>query len=257
MNDFAASPGQVSDLSSSGLSNNFSNLPSNNVDSAFNSDRVQPRQVASGVTRGTQFVGYGSVKIDGANERISVGENNEANLILGDQSDSNSNFGFSVSDGSHPRFLGGKFPDGNIKIKLSQVGYDVSTATDDQLIWSSDFNMFKIVRTGAASITPPSSWTSMSTISVPIPHAQLTTPAVSVYVTNPNLSFLGYTSPGLANLPSSIFLNTSGSLLYSASKVDETNLYIELTNVTGLTTGWEVYTWTYKYYIMKETAAAS
>lgn len=52
MNDFAASPGQVGDLSSSGLKNEFSNLPGNNVDSAFNSDRVQPRQVATGVTRG-------------------------------------------------------------------------------------------------------------------------------------------------------------------------------------------------------------
>ena len=108
-------------------------------------------KLQTGNLRGTQGVGYGSVKIDGANKRISVGSD-QASLILGDQSSTDNSFGLSVSDGTYPRLLAGEYPDGSIKIKLSQAGYDVNTATDDQLIWSSDFNMFKIAATGTATV---------------------------------------------------------------------------------------------------------
>lgn len=36
--------------------------------------RVLPRQLSTGSTRGTQTVGYGDTKIDGSNNRISVGD---------------------------------------------------------------------------------------------------------------------------------------------------------------------------------------
>ena len=39
----------------------------------------------------------------------------------------------------------GGFSNGSVGIKLSQPGVDVLSATDEQLIFSSDFNMFKIV----------------------------------------------------------------------------------------------------------------
>lgn len=40
----------------------------------------------------------------------------------------------------------GGFSNGDLGIKLSQEGVDVLSATNDQLIWSSDFNSFKIVQ---------------------------------------------------------------------------------------------------------------
>jgi hypothetical protein len=59
-------------------------------------------------------------------------------------------------DSGTPRLLTGYqqdgFDNGNVGIKLSQEGYDVQSATGDQLIWSSDFNSFKIVQSGTAEI---------------------------------------------------------------------------------------------------------
>lgn len=217
---------------------------------------VDAFKVQTGNMRGVQGVGYGSVKLDGANNRITVGGTG-TNLILGDQSSTDTAFGLSVSDGSHPRLLAGQYPDGSIKIKLSQAGFDVNTATDDQLIWSSDFNMFKIIRSGAATLSPPASWTNGQVIRVAIPHGQLKAPSYQVYVTNPALG-ASYIFSGLSNLPSSIYYPTAGGgcVLMSQAEVDNVNLYIDLVNMTGLTaTGLDVFTWSFKYYILKETAA--
>lgn len=45
------------------------------------------------------------------------------------------------------------FDNGNVGVKMSQSGVDVQTATDDQLIFSTDFNLFKIVATGTLTVT--------------------------------------------------------------------------------------------------------
>lgn len=59
-------------------------------------------------------------------------------------------------DSGTPRLLEGfqlgGFSNGDVGIKLSQPGQDVTTATDNQLIWSSDFNMFKIVDSGTTEV---------------------------------------------------------------------------------------------------------
>lgn len=46
------------------------------------------------------------------------------------------------------RILIGKKEDGKYAIKVSSVGYDVDTATDDQLVMNSDWNMWKIITHG-------------------------------------------------------------------------------------------------------------
>ncbi len=140
--------------------------------------RMLPRQVSTGALRGTQTVGYGGVKIDGSNNRIILNAN-DTTVTIGDTSDTDSTTGVSLKDSSGNTFvtlgkgtdggtttgltiydgdntrrlLGGQFPDGQVKIKLSQIGYDVAFATDDQLIWSSDFNMFKIVDDGSIPLS--------------------------------------------------------------------------------------------------------
>lgn len=55
------------------------------------------------------------------------------------------------------RILIGKKEDGKYAIKVSEAGYDVDTATDDQLVMSSDWNMWKIIRSG--EITAPGATT--------------------------------------------------------------------------------------------------
>jgi hypothetical protein len=67
-NPFGVDPGKVTDLSSSGLSNDFTNIANNDPFQNLESDRVQPRQVASGVERGTKRI----VNIDGS--YITLGE---------------------------------------------------------------------------------------------------------------------------------------------------------------------------------------
>lgn len=43
----------LSDSTSYKLSNDFNTIPNNDIDNVINSNRVEPRQVATGVTRGT------------------------------------------------------------------------------------------------------------------------------------------------------------------------------------------------------------
>lgn len=46
------------------------------------------------------------------------------------------------------------FSNGSMGVKLSQEGVDVLDATSEQLIWSSDFNSFKILATGTFDSSP-------------------------------------------------------------------------------------------------------
>lgn len=47
------------------------------------------------------------------------------------------------------RIIIGRKEDGGYSIKVSAAGYDVNTATDDQLVMNSDWNMWKIVHSGS------------------------------------------------------------------------------------------------------------
>jgi hypothetical protein len=68
MGPFGASPGGIDDLASQGLKNELNNIPQNDIETLIDADRVQPRQVASGVQRGTQRI----VSTDGS--YITLGE---------------------------------------------------------------------------------------------------------------------------------------------------------------------------------------
>lgn len=73
--------------------------------------------------------------------------------------------GSKLSDGANDRiimgFQKGGFGEKDFGFKVSQEGYDVKTADDSQLIMSSAFNMFKILKTGTLQlplITSPSTY---------------------------------------------------------------------------------------------------
>ncbi len=57
-----------------------------------------------------------------------------------------------INDGSDDRLIMGQEDDGDIVFKVSQPGYNVNTATDQQLAFSSQFNSFKIIQSGEAII---------------------------------------------------------------------------------------------------------
>lgn len=76
--------------------------------------------------------------------------------------------GQSVGDGTNERVITGYQKDGfgtgkDYGIKVSQDGVDVRTASDDQLVMSSAFNMFKIVGTGEVTIVKQANSTSANT----------------------------------------------------------------------------------------------
>lgn len=61
---------------------NVEGIRNNEVDSG-NTDRILPRQLSTGSTRGTQTVGYGNTKIDGSNNRITIGAPDGSSIGIG------------------------------------------------------------------------------------------------------------------------------------------------------------------------------
>lgn len=156
-------------------------------------------------------------------------------------------------DSNTPRLLIGYqkdgFSNGNVGVKLSQEGVDVSAATDDELIWSSDFNMFKIAYTGTVTITSAApSTTSQATVDLGA--TTLTkAPAFMAYT-----EFLFSGDLYSVQLPwSQTAAGSVGVIIFANTRIASGNLKFDayITNWTGAPTGdYEV-----KYYIFKETAA--
>lgn len=159
-----------------------------------------------------------------------------------------------VGDGTQQRVLTGFQKDGfgdgkDYGIKVSQEGFDVRTATDDQLVMSSGFNMFKIVDTGTASYSG-GSIASGSKDTVTIPHSLSDTPAFLIYTTSPAIFGHG---GGLVQTP--LMYAVSGtSVINLYGRADTSNLYIDFLNVSASTQDLTGFTWNFKYYILVETA---
>lgn len=145
--------------------------------------RILPRQLSTGTLRGTQNVGYGSVKIDGSNDRITIGDNNGDSITLGSTSNNvetgavSQGFGLNITDSNNASISVGINNDGNVQLLfndsqtnrlligknnsgqevvwISPTGVDVTTADPNQpnqLIFNSNQNIFKIVKTGTVTI---------------------------------------------------------------------------------------------------------
>ena len=104
---------------------------------------IQPYEIGTGVLRGTQTYLFGNTKLE-------IGQNIKDRTT-----------GFMVYDNApNRRMLFGQYPDGTVKMKLSKPGFDADKASDDQLIWSSDFNGFKIVNKIQITVAIPSAGSS-------------------------------------------------------------------------------------------------
>jgi len=142
---FGVSPGKVDDLASSGLTNEFATISNNNLGDALSSDRVQPRQLGSGVLRGTQRI----VNTDGSYITLGVipdtnGEfgiaffDANANLISKDQGaakyqydDSGDQVSVSgeLSDGDY----GLQFSDGTVTTTIKAGSFKQNDGTNDRI----------------------------------------------------------------------------------------------------------------------------
>ena len=83
------------------------------------------------------------ISINGTSQMITVGTNNRIEIDAGNQR-------ILMKDTSDVNRI--LLDSQNGDFKLSQSGNNVLTCTDDKLIWSSDFNSFKIVQAGTATV---------------------------------------------------------------------------------------------------------
>lgn len=158
-------------------------------------------------------------------------------------------------DAGTPRLLIGYqqdgFSNGNVGVKLSQENVDVSAATDDQLIWSSDFNMFKITHTGTATI-PSAAASTTSDVSVDLGVTTLTyAPAFTAYT-----QFLFSGDLYSVQMPwSQTSAGSVSIVIYGDTRISSGHLFFDahITNWTGTDSG----AYDVRYYIFQETAAPS
>lgn len=130
----------------------------------------------------------------------------------------------------------------NVGLKVSQENQDVVTATNDQLVFNSDNNLFKIISSGTTSIPGVSTGNTNSSV---VAHGQSSVPAVIAYAVETGSYF---------QLPYSLTLASgadAGKIQYAIDyAVDSTNVTFWLRcPLQG------VGTVTVRYYILAETAS--
>lgn len=215
-----------------------------------------PNKLISGMLPGATEIRIGgneNIKISGKDQTISVSDGNTS-VSLG-RDGTTLGFGFTDATGTK-RLHAGVYPDNSVKIKLSQLSKDVLTATDDQLIWSSDFNLFKIVQTNTESITLTNiaNVVSAGKQTTTIAHNLGYKPSFLVYCETPADSIDG---EQLVTLPHTQFVGDApggGPFAYFYAKVDDNNLYIAFNHGFNTDYSPSVPTFSIRYYLLRETA---
>lgn len=141
------------------------------------------------------------------------------------------------------------FANGNVGVKMSQQGVDVAEATSDELIFSTDFNSFKIISTGTATVTKPAG-ASLATTTVA--HGQAGVGGLIA------IAFVDPTSSGSDKIQTPHVEFTSAGVLYGYYNLftNPTNMVFSVAtpNVVGGLFG-VAFTASFKYYILRETAS--
>lgn len=237
-----------------------------------------PNKIISGMLPGATEIRIGgneNIKISGKDQNISI-TSSGTSLSFGNQgagdlqlalSDGTTNIiklgnlgsdfiGLAFNDSSNDRIFVGKNSSGSYVAKLSQAGYDAQTAPDDKLIWSSDFNAFKIVETGIASIQGGNNDVTFASVNFNRTYEK--PPIVIAYATVTDTGTT--TSPKL--LPYVNYVGDAGAIppmygAYYILDVGATTTTVTFTlDATFNGTGSSVSA-TIRYYIVQETAASS
>lgn len=136
---------------------------------------------------------------------------------------------------------------------VSQPGIDVTQATDNQLIFNSSQNIFKIVGSGTLTLISPDPLHSNTTVTVAFAHNLGYVPAFLGFITGSQ--YLG--SDVYLQTPYTVTANivsgTPEPITYSLS-ADISNIYANVYNGGGVGIS-GVGTTTFKYYLLQETAS--
>lgn len=155
------------------------------------------------------------------------------------------------TDAKLPYLIGnqaGGFGTQDVGIKVAKQGYDARTATSDQLVMSSAFNMFKIIASGLIAVNKAAG-VKIGSGSVDLTSLGLTNaPAYMDYISD-NLGGV------YANqMPYTSVEQTGQITLNTESLADSTTHSVLITTPTGSSLIATDITWYIKYYIFQETA---
>lgn len=128
-------------------------------------------------------------------------------------------------------------------IKISKPGYDVKTATDNQLVFSSKFDTFRVHSTGTGSFTADG-----TTKTATIAHSLGYTPAFMVF-SEVHAGFGNPTTGDFYMAPHSPPASIGGSLVTDTiiASIDSSNLYIRLGSLVVAPTKVINYKWVIFY----------
>lgn len=133
-------------------------------------------------------------------------------------------------------------------VRISKAGFDAETTTDDNLIFNSAQNVFKIISTGTVTVATSGT----GSFSTSVPHSLGFTPAVIAFVTYPSD-------------PPSSRISVPFSLIFSPSGADTAikiaaHAYVYTTstsidfNVSQIGSVFSNGNWRFTYYLLQETA---
>lgn len=160
------------------------------------------------------------------------------------------------------RVLLGKGKDDFYGLKVSQAGTDVYDGADEDMVFNSDNNIFKIVQSGTVSQTLSNTSNTVSGAAgdnpqeFAIAHNLGYIPAFLVYVRAPADFFDGAV---LFQLPHSTYINNDGGsdglyFTHFYAVVDDTNLTIKYDHRSNTDYSPSAPTFEVRYYLLQETA---
>jgi hypothetical protein len=249
-----------------GLDDTVSSAPVTVPENAL--ELSNPDSALSGQSRGTQNIGGGpNLQFDAPSALIRVRETavNSPNVLRLGQVDKGF-LGMSVNTGTLDTMFAGRDSSGRTVVKIAKDGFDAKTATDDQLIFNSSQNIFKIVKKDTGTI-PAFSIAAGGSAVLAIPHGQVNkVPICRVFVKGTLLnwsSLAAITSDYVeAPLVQDTSNNTNGYLFPAANGsfypcvitfiADATNLYIQASYPSAVATS--ILAIPVTYFIEQETA---
>lgn len=161
----------------------------------------------------------------------SIDPTSHTTMTLGKQSDgANALKFFDSSNVGLAQF--GKYADGNTALKVAKAGIEVGTATNDQLIFNSGQNIFKIVNSFTINNNFSIVSTAFQSNLVTQAHGMSFTPAYLAFITLDNNLTLAGTSPSqFASTPAVVEGSVAGNITiftYATVTVDATNIYFQI-----------------------------
>lgn len=246
-----------------------------------NQSRMLPRQISTGSTRGTQTVGYGNTKIDGSNNRITIGttatvtlgnipdsSGGGAGVSVSDQNGSYINLGINstdqtqlvFNDGMTNRLVVGNQTNFGQGIYVSKAGVDSLTNNDpNQWIFNSNQNIFKIIATQTVSILPvtqaaASSGSTSATINLSAYPANAVILPIAIQANNPSFTWFG-----MHGLQSTAFSGAGGVAGwqvvadYSTTFSGGGNMQLTRTLINASTGSYTDQGYTVKVYVLQES----